>query len=64
MGAALNPHLDDYDAPEFDPVEFVMLYEVGELDEEDVIDGFQHLVKSGMIWSLQGSYQRTAHPRV
>lgn len=44
----------------FDLVDFVMDYESGQLDEDAVIDGFQHLVDSGLAWQLQGSYGRTA----
>lgn len=44
----------------FDPVSFIMDFENGELDHDQVIDGFQNLVDSGMVWSLQGSYGRTA----
>lgn len=45
----------------FDTVGFIMAYEAaGELDEEQIIEGFQHLTDTGIIYSLQGSYQRTA----
>lgn len=46
--------------PPFDVVGFVMAYEDGELNDEQVIDGFQHLVNQGMHLVLQGSYYRTA----
>lgn len=45
---------------EFDVVEFIMAYECGELDDEKIIEGFQNLIDSGMVWQLQGSYGRTA----
>lgn len=44
----------------FDTVSFIMAYEGGELDEEEVISGFQHLIDNGLAWQLQGHYGRTA----
>ncbi len=44
----------------FDSLNFIMAYEGGELDDERTIEGFQHLIDSGMAWSLQGHYGRTA----
>lgn len=44
----------------FDSVAFVISYEQGELTEQLVIEGFQHLITSGLVWQLQGSYGRTA----
>ena len=44
----------------FDEVGFIMAYEGGELDDEDTIDGFQHLIDSGTVWHFQGSYGRMA----
>jgi hypothetical protein len=38
----------------------IMAYEQGELDNEEVYALFQFLLDSGMIHSLQGSYQRMA----
>ena len=47
-------------ANNFSTVTFILDYEAGVLSEEEVIEGFQHLIDSGIVWSLQGSYGRTA----
>lgn len=44
----------------FDVVGFVIDYEGGDLDEQEIIEGFQELINNGMAWSLQGHYGRTA----
>ena len=38
----------------------IMAFERGELENEEVCNLFQFLLDSGMIHSLQGSYQRMA----
>jgi hypothetical protein len=38
----------------------IIAFESGELDQDGVIELFQKLVDSGLAWSLQGSYGRTA----
>ena len=47
-------------ANNFSTVTFILDYEAGVLSEEEVIEGFQHLIDNGIVWSLQGSYGRTA----
>jgi hypothetical protein len=41
-------------------IERLMLFENGEMEEQDVLDLFQELVDSGLVWKLQGSYGRMA----
>ena len=42
-------------------VDNIIAYEQGELNDQEVVCLFADLVKSGMAWSLQGSYGRTAN---
>ena len=43
-----------------DLVDKNIAYESGEMNDHDTIEFFAELVKSGMAWTLQGSYGRTA----
>jgi len=45
---------------DYDELGAVMAYESGELDEVETIELFQHLIDSGLVWNLQGSYGRMA----
>ena len=38
----------------------MIAWEGGELDETETVALFQNLINSGMVWSLQGTYGRTA----
>ena len=41
-------------------VDDIIAYESGDLNFEEVVNLFQNLVDTGMAWSLQGAYGRTA----
>ena len=41
-------------------VDSIIAYEQGELSDQEIVYLFAELVQSGMAWSLQGSYGRTA----
>jgi hypothetical protein len=44
----------------FDEVGFIIAYEGGRLGQDSMIDGFRHLIDTGLCWKLQGHYGRTA----
>jgi hypothetical protein len=45
----------------FDLLDFIMAYEGDEeLDNDKMVEGFQHLINTGEAWVLQGHYGRTA----
>lgn len=41
-------------------IEAIIAYEQGELSVRECIKLFQELLDSGLIWELQGHYQRVA----
>jgi hypothetical protein len=41
-------------------VDKIIAFESGELDEDETLELFQHLVSTGLAWKLQGSYGRAA----
>ncbi len=41
-------------------VDGINRYESGEMDTGEQVEFFQHLVDTGVAWSLQGHYGRTA----
>ena len=45
---------------EKDTVGKIIDYETGLMSDDEVIDFFQEMIDSGLVWQLQGSYQRLA----
>jgi hypothetical protein len=43
-----------------DLVDRIIRYESEEIDQEEMVELFQDLIDSGMAWTLQGHYGRTA----
>lgn len=41
-------------------VSWIMDYEAGELEPDEIVEGFQKMIDDGSVWSLQGSYGRMA----
>ena len=41
-------------------IDFIIRFENGEAEEEEVITEFQNMINSGIVWQLQGFYGRTA----
>ena len=44
----------------FDTVGFIMDFEGGDLEQDEIIKGFQQLIDTGLVWKLQGNLQRKA----
>ena len=48
-------------APAYDVVSAIIKYETSDsITVDEVLELFQHLVNTGMAWTLQGHYGRTA----
>ena len=44
----------------FDLMGFILAFEQGDVSDEELIEGFQHMIDSGVVWQLQGFYGRQA----
>ena len=44
----------------YDVTSGIIEFESGQLDDQGVLKLFSELVKSGLVWNLQGSYGRMA----
>lgn len=41
-------------------VDRLIEFETGALGDKEIVDLFQKLIDTGMVWNLQGTYGRTA----
>lgn len=41
-------------------VDFIIRFESGDADEDEIIEEFQKMIDSDIVWQLQGAYGRTA----
>ena len=41
-----------------DTVDAISRYESGQMEQEEQVEFFQHLLDTGIVWSLQGHYGR------
>lgn len=41
-------------------LDFIIRFENGEADADEIISEFQKMIDSGVVWTLQGFYGRTA----
>lgn len=44
----------------YDVLDGIMKYEGGEMERDEAVVFFQHLIDTGMAWTLRGHYGRTA----
>lgn len=52
--------MEQTDRMESSLIEGIIAYEEGRLDEDRTVELFQKLIDTGLAWSLQGHYGRTA----
>jgi hypothetical protein len=41
-------------------IDKIMDYEMGNLTDDEIVELFQEMIDSGLVWQLQGSYARMA----
>jgi len=46
--------------PVMPDIDDIMKFEQGEMEDDEIIDFFQGMINSGVVWTLQGFYGRTA----
>lgn len=59
-GKRMNNQTEAQETKGYDLVSAIIQLETGEMMEEEIIELFQHLIDTGKIEGLQGSYGRTA----
>ena len=45
-------------------VDFINRFEAGEAEDEEIIEEFQKMINSGVVWVLQGFYSRMAQAMI
>lgn len=53
-------HIDEIFDGAFNMTQAIIDFEQGDLTDVQVVALFQHLVDTGIVWQLQGSYGRIA----
>lgn len=41
-------------------IDFINRFEAGEAEDDEIIEEFQKMINSGVVWQLQGFYGRMA----
>jgi hypothetical protein len=54
------PAAEPAEAQPFVLVDWIIAYESGQLEDDRIVEGFQHMIDDGTVWQFQGSYGRMA----